>query len=312
MATPLIPDWIVSIAKARAPELSPDAVSAFDKTLECMHAFSGHYLDIPQNSQLGVLRTHSPSSLAGTRYERKEPELITHGALELFKFQFVYQVRELGLAFNESLENSRFYAAAVILRTIFESVCRIHYAADKACNRFDEAMKELGVAVKTSSHAEREKRMSNYRQKLHEVYSLIMNDNKASSLDWTSFPPQKLSIDDSAAPIKKVHVNDTIREIGKKSGLPLSKIYDLLSEVVHPNAGSKMLVVSTRRSHDSHFDVLNLGDNSRNEEACLFFIDLLSEALFFTVNLCCSLPNRLQKPLDLLDSWLDFEPKQGP
>lgn len=202
MATPLIPDWIVSVAKARAPELSPDAVTAFDKTLECMHAFSGNYLDIPQNSEVGVLRTHSPSSLAGTRFERKEPELITHGALELFKFQFVYQVRELGLAFNGSLENGRFYAAAVILRTIFESVCRIHYSADKACNHFDEAMKELGVAVKTSSHAERGKRMSNYYQRLHEVYSLIMNDNKASSLDWTSFPPKR-RLDDSAAPPKK-------------------------------------------------------------------------------------------------------------
>lgn len=62
--------------------------------------------------------------------------------------------------------------------------------------------------------------------------------------------------------------------MGKKSGLPLIKTYDLLSEVVHPNAGSKMLVVSTRRSHDSHFDVLNLGDNSRNEEACLFFLEV--------------------------------------
>ena len=110
---------------------------------------------------------------------------------------------------------------------------------------------------------------------------------------------------------KKVHVNTAIEDIEKQSGLPLKEAYNLLSEFVHPNAGSKMLVVNTKQSHHPLMDALKIGNNKGNPEAALFFIDQLSESVFYTWTLALTLFNRGQELLEVIDRLIPKEPSKN-
>ena len=100
---------------------------------------------------------------------------------------------------------------------------------------------------------------------------------------------------------KKIHINTAIEDMEKKSKLPLFSAYSILSEFVHPNAGSKMLVTNTKNPHNPLMDSLRIGDNKSNPEAVLFYFDHISEATYYTWTLALTLFHRGQDLLVALD-----------
>jgi len=100
---------------------------------------------------------------------------------------------------------------------------------------------------------------------------------------------------------KIIHVHDGIEVLEKSSGLPLMEVYSTLSEFVHPNLGSKMLTVNTRRDHSPFMDEVIIGSNKFNSEAALFYIDHIAESMYYTMTLSLILHGRGQKLISLLD-----------
>lgn len=62
-----------------------------------------------------------------------------------------------------------------------------------------------------------------------------------------------------------------------------------------------MLVVNTKLAHDPLMDALRIGDNKANAEAALFYIDHVSESMFYTWTLALTLFDRGQKLISDLD-----------
>ena len=142
----------------------------------------------------------------------------------------------------------------------------------------------------------------------YEIFSRLFDANAATSLDWQKYSQDKFGFTISKSEKRKIiHVHDGIKDLEKASGLPLWEAYSTLSEFVHPNVGSKMLIVNTKHEHDQYMDAITLGENKSNSEAALFFIDNMAESMFYTMTLALTLSDRGQKIIALLDNMSKAE-----
>ena len=176
---------------------------------------------------------------------------------------------------------------------------------------YSECFKWLQLASKTKSPNERDNLNSKYGENLYKIYSLVYDANTATSLDWGSYLTQ-FGWSITSEPSKKKNTQDAIADIAKKSKLPLTDVYDVLSEFVHPNAGSKMLVINTRQAQHQLMDVVTVGNNRHNEEAGLFYVDHLAEGLYYSLTLSLSLSDRFIRLLNVLDDFVFISPTQTP
>lgn len=186
---------------------------------------------------------------------------------------------------------------------MLEVICVNYYTFRRIDSRFKRCLEFIKAAAKTKSAAEKSKLLNKYHQETYEIFSEVFDANTASSIDWPKLLLEKHSITIPTGYVtKKIHVNTAIRDIENQSGLPLVDAYNVLSEFCHPNAGSKMLVVNTKRTHDPLMDALTIGDNKANSEAALFYIDYMSESTFYALTLALTLVDRCGKLLSVLDS----------
>jgi len=297
------PDWIAEAANKHKTQLDPKSKEFFEKILELFPHFDESFLSIPPTSDIGVLKSYDPGDVR-QHYGFESPhEFILLNICEKFNFHAIYQIRELGLSLLTSLNEGNFYVSAILNRTLFEVVCINYYSFRRIESQLKQCLGYLKTASKTKSSVERKKILNKYYQGTYEIFSRALDANNATSIDWPKYYAENFDIPIAAGEeAKKVHVNTAIKDLGEQSGLPLVEAYNVLSEFVHPNAGSKMLVVNTRRSHDPIMDALTLGDNKNNAEAALFYIDHISESMFYTWTLALTLSDRGHKLLSILDN----------
>jgi argininosuccinate lyase len=185
---------------------------------------------------------------------------------------------------------------------MLEVVCINYYAFRRADKKFKQCLEILSNAVKTKSTAEKSRLSNRYYQEAYEIFSTIFDANVSSSIDWSKYIKDRFNQNIKAGEqVKKVHVNTAIEDIAKQSGFPLQDAYNVLSEFVHPNAGSKMLIIKTKQSRYPLMDALTIGDNKENSEAALFYIDHVAESMFYTWTLALTLFHRGQKLISVLD-----------
>ena len=298
------PSWILEVEKVSRGKLNQHSQEFFRKSLECYSHFNGAFMNCPKTSEIGVLSNHKPWVLESYYEKSALLHFIIANVSETFHFQFVYQTRELGLAMHDALERGAFYTAVILNRSIFEVVCTSYFTFHRIEDRFKQSLSLLRAVAKTRSKAEKQKNVAKYHEILYEIYSLVQEANTATSLDWTEHLKQFGCSIDLPEPSKRLHINDAVRDIEKVSKLPLMKAYNLMSEFVHPNFGSKTMVINTRRPHQEYMDIVVLGDNGGNAEAALYFIDQLSESLYYTLTLACSLHERSEKFLDTIFKYI--------
>jgi len=196
-------------------------------------------------------------------------------------------------------------------RSILEVVCINYYTFRRIENQFKLNLKFLQAAAKTKSKIEQKKMLDKYYAGTYEIFSKLFDANISTSIDWQKYMQDKFKVTiTKSEEQKRIHVQTAIQDIEKTSGLRLEEAYSILSEFVHPNLGSKMLIVNTRNANDSLMDSLTLGGNKSNSEAALFYFDHLAESMFYTVTLALSLFDRGQKliiNLDNLSSGHEFK-----
>lgn len=299
---PNFPNWIADAIKANQTKLSPKSKYYFEKLLELLPFFHQKILNLPETSDIGVLRSYSPKNLQDEFGITVSPEFILQNVFETFHFQAIYQLRELGTSLFDSLGEGRFYVSAIISRAMLETVCVNYYTFRRVDSQLRDCIETLKSAVRTRSELERSRILAKYYQGVYEIFSKLYDANLASSISWKEYMREKFGINlGGGEDSKKVHVNTAIEDIEKKSGLPLKEVYGVLSEFVHPNAGSKMLLVNTRLPHLPFMDALRIGDNKGNSEAVLFYVDYLSEAMYCSWALALSFFDRGQEIVEILD-----------
>ena len=297
------PDWITTIAEKNQASMNKESQDYFEKVKELYPHFAS--ADIPSHVELGVLKSHNPSEVSSYFQKDGPLEFIIFNIYETFHFIFVYQIRELSLIMQDCLEGGKFFGAAIINRSIFELVCTNYFTFRRVESKFSECIEVLKKLVKTKSAVENETLKKQYFEKLYEIYSALNRGNTASSIDWQEHM-QKFGITYSEKrEVEKIHINKVIEDIEKASKLPISRIYGLMSEFVHPNYGSKTLIIKTSSKHNDLMDKLTIGENKDNGEAALFYLDQCSEGLYSTLTLAMSLIDRSVRLLSALDQFTE-------
>jgi len=297
------PAWITEAVNKNEGEVNSKSREFFQKLLELVPHFDQAFLSIPATSDIGVLRSLDPKEVQRHLGLESPQEFILLNVIELFHFQATYQLRELALSLLGALSEGRFYVAAIISRAMLEVVCVNYYTLRRIETQFEQCVDLLKNAVKTKSSTERARLLNSYYQGTYEILSKVLDANSASSISWSKYMLERFNvIIESGEDVKKVHVSTAIPDIEKKSGLPLNNAYNVLSEFVHPNAGSKMLIVNTRQSRYQLMDALTIGENKGNTDAALFYIDHLAEGMFYTWTLALTLSHRGQDLIAQIDS----------
>jgi len=296
------PDWIINSVNDSNNQLNPKSKEFFEKIVENLPHFYRNFINIPETSDIGILKNYDPVEVKN-QYGFESPfEFILLNTFEQFHFQATYQLRELGISLFAALSEGRFYVAALLNRAMLEVVSVNYYTLIKVENKFKENLKYLNSAAKTKSSDERIKLLKIYYQGSYEIFSKLFDANTTTSIDWQIHLYDKFGISIPENDKRKIiHVHDGIKDLSKASGLPLWEIYATLSEFVHPNAGSKMLIIKTKRENDPLMDVITLGDNKSNSEAALFYVDNMAEGMFYTISLALTLIEKGQKLISLLD-----------
>lgn len=303
------PDWIVNIVRKNQASVNKESLDYFEKIQDLYPHFVNAYIDIPSDVELGVLSSHNPS-LVSDYYQKDSPcEFIVFNVYETFHFIFIYQVRELSQLMQNCLESGKYFGVAIINRSIFELVCTTYYTFRRVESKFFECIKILSKIVKTKSVVEKDTLTKQYFEKLREIYDALHRGNTASSIDWQDHMQKHGLAKLETREINRIHISTAIDDIQKQSKMPLSKIYGLMSEFVHPNYGSKTLIIKTSSKRDELMSKLTIGENKNNEEAALFYIDQCSESLYVTLTLAMSLVDRSSKLLTALSQVIEKDKK---
>ena len=295
-----LPGWIVDAIRQNDHLLRPKSKDSFENICEIWPHFASSHLDIPENSELGVLRTYSLAELSKQYDTPMLREFLLLNVCEQMHYFSIYQIRELGLSLTESLEKGHFYAAGITTRALLEVVCVNYWSFRRIDDLFRQCFKWMQVAAKTRSSIEQDKLLKKYSENLYKIASLAYDANTSTSLDWATYLKQ-FGASLTSNPPSKVNVHEAIKDIGEKSKLPLNDTYHVLSEFVHPNAGSKMLIINTKRSHLEFMDAVKIGNNQNNAEAALFFVDHISEGLYYSLTLSLTLSDRFSRLLNILN-----------
>jgi len=299
------PEWINNAFKKNQTLINKESQAYFDKVKNLYPHYVNAYIDIPTHIELGVLKTHNPSEVSDYLQKDGPSEFIIFNIYETFHFVFVYQIRELSLIMQDCLENGKFFGAAIINRSIFELVCTNYYTFRRVESKFFECIEMLKKFSKTKSAVEKETLKKQYFEKLYEIYIALHRGNVASSINWQEHIKKFGIANPERVDVEKIHINKVIEDIEQASKLPISKIYGLMSEFVHPNYGSKTLIIKTSSKHNDLMDKLTIGGNQNNAEAALFYLDQCSEGLYITLTLAMSLIDRSVRLLSVLDQFTE-------
>jgi hypothetical protein len=295
------PDWIAEAIDKNQTQLNPKSKEFIAKAIELFPHFNQSFLGIPPITNIGVLKSYSPGDVQKFYGLESPIEFILLNICEKFHFTSTYQIRELGLSLMNSLNEGRFFVSAITLRAMCEVISVNYYTFRRIDTCFKDGLKFLQAAAKSRSVIEKEKLLTKYYEKTHQMFSLVFDTNAATSLKWGLYLEKfNISVETESCS-KKIHVSTAIDDLEKHSKLPLIEAYEVMSEFVHPNAGSKMLIVNTKNTRDEMMDALTIGENKDNSEAVLFFVDHLAESLYYTLTLALTLFDRSQELIAVLD-----------
>ena len=299
------PEWIVDSISKNHDKVNPKSRNFFEKLIEIFPDFDRAFLSIPATADIGILHSYDPEEIQRYYGLERPHEFILLNISELFHFQAVYQLRELGLSLLSALAEGRFYVSAITSRAILEIVCVNYFTFRRVENQFKQCLERVKGIAKTKSNVEQSRLMREYNEGVYTIFTKLFEANIASSIDWSKYLDKKFNIQvDVHDEGKKLQVLTVIEDLEKPSGLPLSETYKLLSEFVHPNAGSKMLVVNTKRPYHSMMDALTIGDNRANTEAALFYVDHVAEGMYYGCTLALTFFHRSQKLIGVLDQMV--------
>lgn len=306
------PGWILKSIEDNQDEIDPKSLGFFNRFIEIVPDFDKFFLSIPATLEVGVLTSSDPSEIQKSLGIRSPLEFMLLNTAELMHFQFVYQMRELGLSLLGALHEGRFFVAAIQSRAMLEVVCTNYYAFVRAEAKMKKSFTFLLEAARTRSEKEKSRLIESYYAGTYEVYSGIFDANRKSSINWSDYLKSRFDAqENSLEQHKMINVTTAIKDVGEKSKLPIYEAYEIFSEFVHPNVGSKMLIVNTKRQHHPLMDALKIGNNVNNSEAALFYFDHLAEGSYYSWTLALSLFDRSQDFINKVGKLSGLESSQS-
>lgn len=197
-----------------------------------------------------------------------------------------------------ALESGNHLVATFLIRSLLEEICYHKYSLSKVEPRLDKIAKGFQSYMKG---LKKKKHISDIALKelvqnkvdtimyLNDVYSQGSDSHIKNVLG-----SMKLSNDmaGEGTKNKRLHIMDTIRGTEKTTNVPVVKYYDLLSEMTHPNFGSRTLVIRNRDNAEQPVGDIKLSHNGNSIDQSLYFYDLASPILSELTKLSLETINR--------------------
>jgi hypothetical protein len=278
------PKWILEAAQSHEAQLNAISLTFLKQVEELYPHFNECYGNAAPCAALTVLSSYD-LDLIRSSYPAADPRLlILRSAYEQFFFITGYQVRELAIPFAKAFGSGDFYVSAILMRSILEISSCAHYILRRLQTKFVELSKTGASLVASKSADHIAKMHKEFATKLYEAFSYLQRANTASAFPWAEHL-QRFGIELSDPSFgKALNTKSCIEDIAAAYKQPFNVCYDVLSEFVHPNFGSKTLLIGTRERINEVTDRLKIGASNRDEK-CLWFVDHLSEPLFHTIEL---------------------------
>ena len=221
-------------------------------------------------------------------------------------FQHAHKFASALKGFRFGLEDGNFLLSFSCARSMFEEVAHFHFFLcrfEASFRKMSKLLERQGALLDKGKDPSKEA-TSEYIETQLELIQRLVKALEGSDYDWSGW--FKTTAESSGfdwndylskhAPLRKTHINDCIRALEAKA-IPAQRVYDLFSEMVHPNFGSNTLVVSTRTRKNEISGDLILSARPKNAEAAAWFFELAAFPLTLTFETEISCTHRAQTML---------------
>jgi hypothetical protein len=198
----------------------------YEELIQNYNVLNHNLIELPQITRQVFSKDNTPSFLL-------IESLFSH-----FSNTYFYKLRQLVLTLNYSFSEGHFVSSAILLRSILEMICHHWYFLIRQ-RELVNTIHKISPNLKSKKH--RTQVLTAVTNKLYEIYKLLDRANTGSNFPWNSH----LGLNIENTP-KQLHVMEAVEDLEKKSKIPTSKYYSLLSEMTHPNYGSHTLVVQSK------------------------------------------------------------------
>lgn len=264
-----LPENSVGIFKG----LSKSAASRFESLCKIYETLCSQLDDLPEDVSLVYYETYHPKELSlihpgGLNCKIK----LCESLLFIFVYTFFYKLKQLFHSLNLVLSSRGYLSAGILSRSIIEEVSFFFYFL----RRVEDASPKIIQSLKNAKRGkiDAEQWSNEISTKFFDVFSNLDRATRGSSYDWSKLHH---SLEGSQLP-NKINVLECVRDLTRKSKIPIEDYYTLFSEMAHPNFGSHTMVIKTRVRVSDQFGQVVIGETT-NLESSLWFFDMFSEGL---------------------------------
>lgn len=288
-----LPEWLGDSYSELHTRLSPKASRELDAFTKQLFLTKEWFGKLPERSVLYELYQIEPEKLK-LLFDDAYSALAhsCEAVLGRWFFQHAYKFKSSFDWFNYSLNEGNFLLAFSCVRGMFEEMAHFHFflvrieaSHEKAAHLWRQAEPRFLKGRPPTDDWTR-----NFLTALLEILQRALKAIQGSDYDWKGWFRQALANFEvpevevstqvaSHTEMRKTHINDCLAELEKKSQLDATCVYNLLSEMVHPNFGSNTLVIVTRNRINDLVGEAVLSSNPKNVEAAAWFFELIAEAL---------------------------------
>jgi len=287
--TSILPEWITNNSSAIQAQLTKKGVENFCKFSTKVNKLNDLITKLPEEVGIFEIYKITPKDLMSIF-----PDPFTalahacEGLTLRWAFQHAYKTAAMFEGLNFGLERGNFLLTMSCARSIFEESAHVHHYLVKAESDYQEILKIMNREVPRFRKGKPPTAQWNkdmFTVQMQTIQRLVRS-LQGSDFEWNELMTQIVTDDNKEVPdslirrdeIRKTHINDCLDSLEKKK-IPATKIYGILSEMVHPNFGSNTLVVKTRKKLNDISGNVVLTSKPNNTEAAAWFFEILADPL---------------------------------
>ena len=230
-----------------------------------------------------------------THEDWNEKNIFLRIELQMYENHYMsfFKAKRLIAAINNSFENSDSYTSTTLLRQFFEETIYFHHFVSSIKGKITKIY-EYGLGRYNS------KDKNFLRTKLYEIHKLIEKSYYSSSYNFQKKHSPKVHV-------QSTNILTIIQKYDEDSPYPLKDFYCRLSEHVHPNYGSRMLLRKNIEvlANNPDLDLLTLGMNGSSSEV-EYFLDQFVEPLNAISIIAINTINRANQQLSFMKNLTSY------
>lgn len=288
-----VPEWLKGGRSELASCMGDESLRQFNIFIEKYSDVEGIINQLPDSISVYELYTVNPVDLEPL-FDNAFSALshICESRIGVWSFQHACKFRASFQGFKYAINQGNFLLAASCARAMFEEMAHFHFFLDRIeiSNKKAEKLVDQEASRLRKGKQPPEVWIKKFVAALLEIVERATKAIQGSDYDWKGWygkVAEKYGITQeeifakiaSHADVRKTHINDCLSSLEKEPGIDAKEVYDLLSEMVHPNFGSNTLVISTRKKINDVYGDVVFSSAPKNTEAAAWFFELFSRPL---------------------------------